>query len=286
MMQPNRSVDVTVADLLEEGAEALERRPGLPDPRREASWLLAAAWGVTEVRLRIRPEAAVPARVADRFRGWLARRAAGEPAHHLSGRCDFWGRAFEVSPAVLVPRPETELVVEVALQLALPRPARVLDVGTGSGCLAVTLAAERPSWRVLAVDRSLAALAVARRNSQRHLTAVALACSDLTGAADGGFELVVANLPYIPTADLAGLPLEVRHDPPLALDGGPDGLALVRRLLADLHRLLCPCGGAVLELGEGQAEAVAELAEGAGLAVARRLGDVSGEERLLVLERR
>lgn len=279
-------MSLTVADLLAEGAGLLPRRRGLADPSREAGWLLARAWGVTEVSLRLHPDETVPEEVAVRYRSWLERRAAGEPAHHLTGRCDFWGRAFEVSPEVLVPRPETELLVEVALQLALPLAARVLDVGTGSGCLAVSLAGARPSWRVTALDRSLAALAVAARNIRRHKVAVALVCSDLTTAMAGPFELVLANLPYIPTAEMAGLPEEVRRDPSLALDGGDDGLALVRRLLADLERLLCPCGGAVLELGDGQAEEVAALAGGAGLAVARRLRDLGGVERVLVLQRR
>ncbi|MCU0233810.1 MAG: methyltransferase [Thermoanaerobaculales bacterium] len=162
--------------------------------------------------------------------------------------------------------------------------ARVLDVGTGSGCIAATLAAERPRWQVAAVERSPAAALVARRNLDRHAPAVVLLLADLTTALAPPFDLVVANLPYIPTGALAGLPEEVRRDPALALDGGPDGLALVRRLLADLRRLLRPCGGAVLELGEEQAPVVAELAGPAGLAVARRLRDAGGCERVIVVQ--
>jgi release factor glutamine methyltransferase len=276
----------TVGELIDEGARRLPRRDGLPDPRREARWLLARAAGVTEGWLLIHDDAVLPEETAARFDDWLARRAAGEPAHHLTGRCSFWGREFEVSPAVLVPRPETELVVAAALALPLPEAARVLDVGTGSGCLAVTLAAERPRWSVTATDRSLPALEMARRNALGHGVGVDLACGDLGSCLLGGYELVVANLPYIPSGRLASLPLEVRHDPVLALDGGGDGLDLVRALLGDLRRLLAPGASAVLELGEDQADAVSTIADAVGLAVVRRVRDLSGCERVVVLQRR
>lgn len=275
---------MTAAEALRVSAEALPQREGIPDPRREAAWLLAAAWGVPELSLRLHPEREVPPEVEARFRTWVERRASGEPAHHLTGSCPFRGREFEVTPAVLVPRPETELVVEAALGLPISGTALVLDVGTGSGCLAVTLAAERPRWRVRAVDRSAAALAVARRNAARYAVDVPMFQGDLTAATAPPWDLVVANLPYIPSTALGGLPVEVRHDPPGALDGGADGLELVRRLTGDLRRLLRPCGGAVLELGEDQAEAVAAVARAAGLGVARRLRDAGGCERVIVVQ--
>jgi release factor glutamine methyltransferase len=277
---------VTVEEALRSGAALLPTRDGIPDPGREAAWLLAAAWGVEEITLRLHPEREVPAEVERRYLDWLERRAGGEPAHHLTGSCPFWGRDFEVGAAVLVPRPETELIVATALDLPLQHEARVLDVGTGSGCLAITLAAERPRWRVWAVDRSPAAVEVAARNRDRHGVAVPLLLGDLTSAVAPPWDLVVANLPYLPTVEIGGVPVEVRHDPPTALDGGDDGLVLVRRLLADLPRLLRPCGGAVLEIGEGQAEVVAELAYSAGLAVARRVRDMGGVERVIVLQDR
>jgi release factor glutamine methyltransferase len=277
---------MTAGQALRLGQEVLPQRVGLPDPRREAAWLLAAAWGVDEVALRIHPEREVPADVESRYRSWLERRAAGEPAHHLTGVCRFFGRDFEVGPAVLVPRPETEILIEAALALPLAPTARVLDVGTGSGCIAVTLAAERPRWRVSAVDRSPAALTLARRNAARHEVAVALWVGDLATAVGPPWDLVVANLPYVPAADLDRLPVEVHHDPPAALDGGADGLGPIRRLVSDLGRLLRPCGGAVLELGEGHAGAVTALASTAGLAVARRLRDPGGCERVVVLQPR
>jgi release factor glutamine methyltransferase len=200
--------------------------------------------------------------------------------------CSFWGRDFEVSPAVLLPRPETELVVSTALELPLSADAKVLDVGTGSGCIAVTLAVERPRWRVRAVDRSSAALRIARRNADRHEVKLPLWLGDLTTATAPPWDLVVANLPYVPTAEIDTLSVEVRHDPEAALDGGADGLDVVRGLLAELPRVLRVCGGAVLEIGEHQAEVVTEVAHAAGLAAARRIRDIGGVERVLVFELR
>ena len=275
---------MNVEEALRSGAAVLPTREGIPDPRREASWLLAAAWGVEEITLRLHPEREVPGEVEERYRSWIERRAAGEPAHHLTESCPFWGREFLVTPEVLVPRPETELLIQTALELPLSDTARVLDVGTGSGCIAVTLAAERPRWRVCATDRSPAALSVARRNIERHGVEVELILGDLASAVAPPWDLVVANLPYIPSAGLASLPEEVRHDPAAALDGGGDGLDLVRTLLADLPRLLRVCGGAVLEIGENQADVVAAVADRAGLAIARRLRDVGGIERVIVVQ--
>jgi release factor glutamine methyltransferase len=277
---------MTVAEALAKGSEVLPRREGIPEPRREAAWLLAAAWGVEEITLRLHPEREIPTEVYRRFRDWIERRAAGQPAHHLKGTCSFWGRDFEVSPTVLVPRPETELIITAALDLPLSAEAKVLDVGTGSGCVAVTLAAERPRWGVWAVDLSLPALAVARRNRDRHEVETRLFLGDLTSAVTTPLDLVVANLPYIPTVDIERVPVEVRYDPSLALDGGSDGLDLVRRLLTDLPRLLRPCGGAVFELGENQADEVASVADAVGLAVARRVRDASGVERIVVVQPR
>lgn len=277
---------MTVEEALSEGAEILPKREGIPDPKREASWLLAAAWGVDETTLRLHPEREVPEEIERRYRDWLGRRAAGQPAHHLTGNCPFWGRNFEVGPEVLVPRPETELTISTALELPLSTEARVLDVGTGSGCIAVTLAAERPRWRVWAVDRSAASLRIARRNADRHRITLPMWLGDLTTAVLPPWDLVVANLPYIPTSAVEDLPAEVRHDPPQALDGGDDGLDLVRRLMSDLARILRKCGAAVLEIGDDQAEAVAELAYDSGLAVARRVRDVGAVERVIVLQPR
>ncbi len=277
---------MTVAEALTLAERVLPRREGIPDPRREGVWLLARACGRSETWVRLNPRAELSSGDESRYRDWLERRAAGEPAHHLTGSCPFWNRDFLVSPAVLLPRPETELLVDAVLGRDLPPVARVLDVGTGSGCIAATLALERPRWRLMATELSAAALAVARANLRALRAAVGLVRCDLAGALSGPFELVTANLPYIPTPALAALPLEVRRDPREALDGGPDGLDLVRRLVADLPRLLAPCGLALLELGEGQADAVTAAARKQGLEVAGRVGDLGGCDRVVILQGR
>ncbi|MCP4903024.1 MAG: peptide chain release factor N(5)-glutamine methyltransferase [bacterium] len=273
-----------IQSALTTGAELLPRRIGILDPPREAVWLLAAAWGRSETWIRARSDAFLPDEVEHRYIEWIDKRRAGVPAHYLKGECSFWGRDFGVSPAVLIPRPESELLIEVALELGIGPRARVLDVGTGSGCLAVTLAVERPRWTVFAIDQSMAALQVARLNGERWNAAVHFSAGDLIGAVTGGFELITANLPYIPEDLLAGLSVEVQHEPRLALDGGPDGLCIVSRLLRDLVRILKPCGGAILELGEDQVEPVITLARDQGLAVARRVRDIGGCDRIVVLQ--
>jgi release factor glutamine methyltransferase len=274
---------VLVSDALARGELCLSPRPGLPDPRREAVWLLAHAWGIAETRVMLELDHPVPPAVEQRFTEWLQRRAEGEPAHHLLGSCPFWGRDLLVSPQVLIPRPETELLVEAALTLSLPETASVLDVGTGSGCIAVTLAAERPGWQVVASDRSLSALAVARANVAGCKVSVRLLRCDLVSALDGEFDLVTANLPYIPTSQIAELQIEVQHDPINALDGGAGGLDLVYRLLEVLPDRLVPGGRVLLELGEDQADQVAARAASKGLAEERRIADLGGCDRILLL---
>jgi release factor glutamine methyltransferase len=180
----------------------------------------------------------------------LQRRAAGEPLQYIRGRCDFYGREFVVDDRVLIPRPETELVVEQAVARA-PRGGRVVDVGTGSGCIAVSLALERPDLHVIGVDVSLAALAVAKRNRDRLGACVALIASDLFDAVKD-VDLVVSNPPYIPAADIETLQTEVRdHEPRGALTPGPRGTEIIERLLASGVP-------AIVEIGYGQADALRE----------------------------
>lgn len=276
----------TVRDLLELAATRLPAHPGGLSPRAEARFLLTRALGRNESWLLAHGDANVPDAEAARFLAWVARRAAGEPAHYIVGSCPFWGREFAVTPAVLIPRPETELLVQAALSSAPPPGARVLDQGTGSGCLAVTLALELPGRMVVATDHSLAALAVARFNARRLAAPVQLVAGDLGQPLHGGWNLLVANLPYVPTATLATLSPEVRDfEPRLALDGGADGLSLVLALLQDLPRLLAPGGHACLELGIDQAEAVSDHARACGLVEVDRVVDAGGIARVIVLAR-
>lgn len=277
---------MTARELLAWGADRLPRRDGLPDPRREARWLLARALGVGEEWLVAHAEDVLDSRREELFRAWVARRAAGEPAHYLTGSCPFWGRDFLVTPDVLIPRPETELIVAHALALRLGTAPRVLDVGTGSGCLAVTLALELPSAAVHATDLQPPALGVARRNARDLGAAVSFTLGDLTTHLQGPFDLIVANLPYVPEEETAALPEEVRGwEPRRALDGGPRGMLLLGRLLVDLSRLLRPGGLALLELGPGQADALAARLVRLRLRERERVRDDGGVERVLILER-
>jgi release factor glutamine methyltransferase len=275
-----------VSDLLREAATELPAGPGLPDPLREARWLLAAALGCPESWLLSHAEDSLPLPSVERFRAWLARRRAGEPAHYIVGACPFWGRDFIVSPAVLVPRPETELLIASALALPPGPPHSLLDVGTGSGCLAVTLALELSAAYVAATDVSLSALAVARANARRHGAVVSFLAADLVEPLAGRFDLVVANLPYLPSGVLASLAPEIRaHEPRDALVAGPRGDELVARLVGDLPRLLAPGGHALLEIGEGQAETATVAAIRAGLLHVATLPDAAGINRVIGLAR-
>ncbi|HUK12323.1 MAG TPA: peptide chain release factor N(5)-glutamine methyltransferase [Thermoanaerobaculaceae bacterium] len=277
---------MTLAELLREGAARFDRREGLPDPPREARWLLARALDRPEAWLLAHAADEVPSTAAELFRGWVARRGSGEPAHYIVGSCPFWGREFLVSPAALIPRPETELIVECTLRLPVAADPRVVDIGTGCGCLAVTLALEFRGASVAATDISVPALELARRNAHRFAAPVRFAAGNLAAALRPPFDLVVANLPYLPAADIAVLPTDIRDfEPGLALAGGEDGAELLRRLIPDLPRLLAPTGFALLEMGPLQRERLHPMLAGLGLAEVERGLDHAGIERVLVLRR-
>lgn len=261
---------------------------GIASPRLDAELLAAHAFGMERVQLYTHFDRPLSADELASLRELVRRRQAGEPVAYLTGKKEFWSLDLRVDGRVLVPRPDTETLVEVALSL-LPKgqACRVADIGTGSGAIALSLKRERPEADVVAVDRSPDALAVARDNAERLSLAVRFFEGDLLAplAGEGPFDLITANLPYIPTADLGDLAPEVRSEPRLALDGGADGLDLIRRLLVEgsgVRASLVPGGAVALEIGVGQAETVAALLRSADLVDTVIRCDLAGRERVVV----
>lgn len=273
-----------IVDLLDVGQEHLAG--AVEQPRREAALLLGEVLRLPEAQLYARADDDVPEPAAVSYGQLIRRRADRIPVAYLLGRREFHGRSFAVDPRVLIPRPETEHLVEAALN-CIDDDALVLDLGTGSGCIAVTLALERPDSRIVATDLSPGALAVAAANCRQHGVAdrVRLVRADLLSALrPGAFDVVVSNPPYIDVGEWPSLMPEVRdHEPPEALFAG-DGLDFYRRLFAagdflrEGQRLL-------LEIGKGQLEAVREQAEGNGFDVEWVVADLAGIPRVLTLRR-
>lgn len=255
----------------------------------DAQVLLGEILGVGRAHLLAHPEQALTPAQAAQWEAWLARAASGEPLPYITGRRAFYDREFVVTPDVLIPRPETELLLEQALLAARQRPAPVVvDVGTGSGALAITLAANLPGARVLAVDRSPSALAVARHNADLQGVAITFLEGDLLlPCIQQGLrvDVVMANLPYIPTREVDTLAVS-RWEPRAALDGGPDGLDLVRRLLEQVPLACAPDAALFLEIGWDQGAAAVDAAQAAlpGSAV-RLLTDWAGLDRLVCINR-
>lgn len=271
--------------------EAVERLRAISDtPALDADLLLCAALGVERAVLLAHLDDPIPEQSASRFVVWLGRAASGEPIAYILGVRSFYDRDFAVTPDVLIPRPETELLLEQALDWAAAHPVRLAaDIGTGSGALAVTFAAHVPAAQVIAVDLSPAALAVAQGNAERHGVSerITFLQGDLMEPLlerNLAPDLLMANLPYIPSGELPGLAV-TRHEPVLALDGGPDGLDLVRRLLAQAA-VCCPPGALLLlEIGAGQgAAALAAVRECLPAAHAQVLRDYAGHERIVRVE--
>jgi release factor glutamine methyltransferase len=261
------------------------RDAGVDDPRREARALLALATGSPAAALRA--TATLPAASVKRFEHLVARRAMREPMAYLRGRAGFWDLELTVGPGVLVPRPETETLVEAALSAFPDRAAAltVLDLGTGSGCLALTLLRLYPNARAVAVDRAAPAIACCAANAARLRLAgrVELVHGDWAAAPAGRFDLIVSNPPYVAEHELPALQPEVRdHEPHLALLGGPDGLDAYRALLPLAASRLAAAGRLILELGAGQADAVAALLDRHGLALEGLRTDLAGIARVLV----
>ncbi|KSW26102.1 MULTISPECIES: peptide chain release factor N(5)-glutamine methyltransferase [unclassified Pseudomonas] len=256
--------------------------PDSPSARLDAELLLAAALGKPRSFLRTWPERVVDREVRERFEGWLARRRAGEPVAYILGRQGFWSLDLEVAPHTLIPRPDTELLVETALQLMPASPARVLDLGTGTGAIALALACERLSWQVSGVDRIPEAVALAERNRERlRLANVGFRQSHWFSALEGErFALIVGNPPYIPGSDPHLQQGDVRFEPKSALVAGHDGLDDIRLIVAQAPRFLEPGGWLLLEHGYDQAAAVRDLLLGNGFSEVESRRDLGGHERI------
>lgn len=278
---------ITIKQAWQLGRAELHRSP---TPTLDARLLLEYALGRPHSYLVAHGDDALAPEAEARFRDGLARAARNEPIPYITGRAPFFGLELAVSPAVLIPRPETEMLVESAIRWAAARegrPLRMVDVGTGSGAIAVALAAHLPRADVWATDLSTDALAVAEQNVLRHTPGrVGLRAGDLLAPVAGRFDLIAANLPYVTDAEWTALDDGVKwYEPELALKGGPDGLALIRRLLAAAEDRLESRGLILLEIGWQQGDAALRLARSIfpGAAVALQT-DFAGNDRLVTID--
>jgi release factor glutamine methyltransferase len=276
---------LAVGELLALGARRLREARDIDSGAAadlEAQLLLAHALGESRTRLRSHPEEIPSAAAVTRFTHLIERRAAGEPVAYILGRKDFWTLELSVSPAVLVPRPETELVVERALTLHPRQEARAADLGTGSGAIALALASARPLWQITATDLSAEALAVARANAVRlGLAQVELVQGDWLDCLPGrSFDLLLSNPPYVAADDPALSQPELTREPRLALVAADDGLAALRKIIRAAPDHLEPGGWLLLEHGATQAAAVAGALVGRGFAQVRSHRDLAGRERM------
>ncbi len=269
------------------GAATTLGAAGIEAPHREARILMAHVLGIDLAALLRRRSSAVTDAEQERLAELVARRAAHAPVALLLGHREFWSLDFIVTPDTLIPRPDSELIIDVAVGLHPDRKlGRILDLGTGTGCLLLAALTEFPGAWGLGIDRSLAAAMVAQRNKRRlGLSGRAtILVGGWTEAIDGRFDLLLCNPPYIQAADIAGLMPEVAlHEPRLALDGGADGLDPYRVLFPDLHRRLAPGGTALFEFGAGQAAALLDLARQAALTIVEVRADLAGHPRVMIL---
>ena len=281
-------VGTTVGQALQEGSSSLAHTTG--DRRLESETLLARATGLSRTVLLTHPESLLSQEQTETFKRWLAKRAAGHPLPYLTGTVEFYGLEFSLTSDVLIPRPETETLVDLALA---HRPRTIVDVGTGSGCIAVALAAKLDQAQVFATDLSSSALRCALDNSRRHGVSdrVHLIQCDLLSALRGPVDLIVSNPPYIAKSEWESLPMSVRcHEPRIALDGGDDGLAVVHRLLQQAARLFemrereghPPAYRLLIEIGATMGDSSSALAHSVLPTCSSRIHtDLAGRERVL-----
>ena len=277
---------MTVLELLQT-TTAYFAKKGVEHPRLNIEHLLADTLGKKRIELYLEFDRSLTARELEPLREKVRRRADGEPLQHVLGHWDFFGRRFKTDRRALIPRPETELLVEAILKDSATcgkSANRLVDIGTGCGVLAITFALERPEFEVSAVDLSDDALALARENAEALgvLERIAFRRADLLDQIEGPFHWVVANLPYIPTADLEALPREVKFDPVLALDGGTDGLTIIKRLIESISGKIAPNSMIALELGQGQAQQVRGFLADQNYRDISIRKDYQGVERLLI----
>ena len=261
-------------------ALASERIAG-ESPRTDAELLLAEVTGWSRTRFRAFPETELTGLQTSRFFSLVERRIHGEPIAHILGHQGFWTLELEVTPDTLIPRPDTECLVEAALSLPLPEQARVIDLGTGTGAIALALLSERPQWQVHATDVVPAAVDLARRNAERCQLPLTVTQSDwFDQLGPQGFDLVVSNPPYIEDGDVHLSQGDVRHEPATALVSGADGLDAIRYLIEKSPAWLNPGGWLMLEHGYNQGNAVRSLFQCAGYRSIETRNDYGGNERL------
>lgn len=273
----------TVLKLLQWTADYF-REKGIESARLNAEQLLSATLEMDRVALYVNFERPLNAAELSRYREKVQRRAGREPIQYILAETEFWSLPFQVNPAVLIPRADTEVLVEEALK-KMDGCSSVLDIGTGSGAIAIALAHERPELQVTALDCSEGALEVARSNARRNGVEGRVAClvGDLKNLPPGPFDMIVSNPPYIPSRDWAQLMPEVRdHEPRLALDGGDDGLEAYRRIAVQSVRVLPPGGWLLVEIGVGQAADVTALFKAAGLTDVAQRDDYAGIPRVVM----
>lgn len=273
------------ADLLREAASRLVLVSD--SPRLDAELLLARALERKRSHLLAWPERVPSAEEHAIFENLLNRRAAGEPIAHILGEREFWSMELSVTPDTLIPRPETEILVEAALEhIPADRPCRVLDMGTGTGAIALAIARERPFAEITATDRSAAALVIARRNAERHKADIRFLEGDWWSALDGEtFDIAVSNPPYIREQDPHLSKGDVRFEPASALVAGADGLADIRKIILGAAKQLVPGGQLLLEHGYDQADETAALLAANGFTGIRCLRDLSGKDRVSIGQR-